>query len=324
MAFFTSGLSVNEFALLDRLGPQPLTQVMGASVIRAGWQYLPPLEPGKAFISSAGYTRGGVPTAVGSQLTNVYTEASLSQVRNYKSRADVVCELDTLTAAWNMARRQALDHMREEALQVGADAVVGVHLERSDHELGRNVIEFVVRGTAIRIPGSAGTDAPMLTDVSVQDYWRLRSAGHEPVGLVATTGVVFASPSRRKRMARVRTTARNQELTELSEAFQLARETVRGQLKDQTAHARATGCVGVEFAHDIHQQVFGLASSIQTADRRGWHRGRLGLPYKVTGASGAKRAGWVITMHAAGTAIRHNAAVKPAETKTQLRLGTTK
>lgn len=42
----TSGLSVNEFALLYRLGPQPLAQVMGASVVRTGWQYLPALPPG--------------------------------------------------------------------------------------------------------------------------------------------------------------------------------------------------------------------------------------------------------------------------------------
>src|SRR5690348_7520941 len=45
-SLFTSGLSVNEFALLDRMGPKPLAQVMGASVIRIGWQYLPPLPPG--------------------------------------------------------------------------------------------------------------------------------------------------------------------------------------------------------------------------------------------------------------------------------------
>ena len=40
-AIFTSGLSVNEFALLRGLGPTPLAQVMGASVVRSGWQYLP-------------------------------------------------------------------------------------------------------------------------------------------------------------------------------------------------------------------------------------------------------------------------------------------
>lgn len=46
-SLFTSGLSVSEFALLHRLGPRPLAQVMGASVVRTGWQYLPALEPGE-------------------------------------------------------------------------------------------------------------------------------------------------------------------------------------------------------------------------------------------------------------------------------------
>jgi Putative heavy-metal-binding len=69
----------------------------------------------------------------------------------------VVCELDTLTDAWNLARRRALDRLSEQALQVGADAVVGVHLDRSDHDLGRGTIEYVVTGTAIRVPGSDAT-----------------------------------------------------------------------------------------------------------------------------------------------------------------------
>src|SRR6202042_2688784 len=51
-SLFTSGLSVNEFALLDRLGPKPLAQVMGASVVRTGWQYLPALAPGVVVISA--------------------------------------------------------------------------------------------------------------------------------------------------------------------------------------------------------------------------------------------------------------------------------
>ena len=62
---------------------------------------------------------------------------------------------------------------------------------------GRGTIEYVVTGTAIRTPGSAGTAWPILTDVSVQDYWRLHSAGHEPVGLLAATavGVRLAAPT---------------------------------------------------------------------------------------------------------------------------------
>jgi hypothetical protein len=35
-SLFTSGLSVNEFALLGALGPRPVAQVMGGSVVRLG------------------------------------------------------------------------------------------------------------------------------------------------------------------------------------------------------------------------------------------------------------------------------------------------
>src|SRR5207248_217347 len=55
-SLFTSGLSVNEFTLLDRLGPQPLAQVMGASVVRTGWQYLPALDPAPVILPR---TQGG-------------------------------------------------------------------------------------------------------------------------------------------------------------------------------------------------------------------------------------------------------------------------
>jgi uncharacterized protein YbjQ (UPF0145 family) len=296
---FTSGLSVKEFALLDRLGPQPLAQVMGASVVRTGWQYLPALEPGRAVVSGRWYG----PTSTGSAVTTGYTDPSFSQIRNYKWRWSVVCELHTLSDAWNLARRRALDRLAEEALQVGADAVVGVHLHRSDHDLGSGTIDYMVTGTAIRLPGSDGRSWPILTDVSVQDYWRLSSAGQEPAGLLATTSVWFATPSRATRLQRKRQVTRNQELEEMSRAFNAARDTVRARLLGQVGDARATGAVGVEFSHQVHKDKLAVASAF-TETRRGWHRGSLGIPYRVTGRSDVERRGWVITMHAAGTAIR--------------------
>lgn len=314
---FTSGLSVKEFALLHRLGPQPLAQVMGASIVRTGWQYLPALDPGKVFFSGSPY----VPTPTGRALQNLYTEPSLAQVRSYKWRTEVVCELDVLTGAWNMARRRALDRLREEALEVGADAVVGVHLHRSDHDLGRGTIECVVSGTAIRLPNSPGIAPPTLTDLSVQDYWRLHSAGHQPVGLVATTVVVFASPPRSKRLQRVRTKPQNQELEELSKGFHAARETVRSQLLGQVSDAKGAGAVGVELSHSVHRETFALGSSLQTSDRHGWHRGRFGMPYRVSGRGDVERRGWVITMHAAGTAIRWRGGSTPFPVKTAVRIG---
>ena len=318
-SLFTSGLSVNEFALLDRLGPLPLAQVMGASVVRTGWQYLPALDPGM-IVMNTGYAGAG-PSVTGPALQNRFTEASFSQVRNYKWRTEVVCELDVLSDAWNMARRRALDRLREEALQVGADAVVGVHLRRSDHDLGKRTLEYVVTGTAIRLPNSSGTSSPTLTDVSVQDYWRLHSAGHEPVGLMATTAVVFASPPRSTRLRRVRTKPQNQELEELSRGFHAARETVRARLRGQVSDANGAGAVGVEFSHSVRHEKFALASSLQTSDRRGWHTRRFGLPYRVSGRGDVERRGWVITMHAAGTAIRRRESSSPFSVKTAIRLG---
>lgn len=296
---FTSGLSVSEFALLHRLGPRPLAQVMGASVVRPGWQYLPALPPGETQVSASPWA----PTMSSVALGNRVTEPSPQQVRNYNWHSEVVCELDTRTAAWNLARRRALDRLSEEALQVGADAVVGVHLRHGDHDLGKGVIEYVVSGTAIALPDSRRDSLPILSDVSVQGYWQLRSHGHVPCGLVAASAVVFASPPLATRLRRRRTTARNQELEEISQAFHMARETVRTRIRGQVADAHATGAVGVEFSHAVHREKIALASSLQTSEFRGWNRGRFGLPYWVSGHSDTERRGWVITMHAAGTAI---------------------
>jgi uncharacterized protein YbjQ (UPF0145 family) len=300
-AMFTSALSVKEFALLRQMGPQPVAQVMGASVIRHGFQYLPALAPGEMVSGGTGMayynTRPG-------GYVNRFTEPSPWQIRNYRWHATEVCELDVLSEAWRTARRRALDRLSEEALQVNADAIVGVRLHRSDHDLGRGTIEYVVSGTAIRLPGSTGANWPVLTDLSVQDYWRLHEAGHEPVGFLGTTAVMFASPPTSTRLRRMRTTRHNQELDELSEAFRTARERVRAQMEGQVSDARGAGAVGVTLSHSVHREKISLASSLQTAQYRGWNRGRLGLPYYVSGRGDAERRGWVITMHAAGTAVR--------------------
>jgi uncharacterized protein YbjQ (UPF0145 family) len=290
---------------------------MGASVVQTGWQYLPPLAPGEYVFAGPWYA----PMTNMGSVANRYTEASLRQVLGWRRRQDVVCELPTLTAAWNLARRQARDRLTEEARAVGADAVVGVRLTRSEHDFGRGTIDFVITGTAIRTPGSTGTTAPTLTDISVQDYWKLTTAGHEPVGLLAATTVVFASPSLSTRGVRARTPGRNRELNELGSAFQLARDAVRTRLIGQVMDERADGAIGVTFEHSIHREKLALGSSLQSSSRIGWQRGALGIPYKVTGATDFERRGWVITMHASGTAVRHGPRRDTILTKPALRLG---
>jgi uncharacterized protein YbjQ (UPF0145 family) len=299
-SMFTSNLSVNEFALLRRMGPQPIAQVMGASVISTGYQYLPALPPGEIVATTGAYSYNTTPAGY----VNRFTEPSMWQLRNYQRRITEVCELDVLSQAWRTARRRALDRLREEALHVNADLVVGVRLHRSDHDLGRGTIEYAVTGTAVRLPGASATNQPVLTDLSVQDYWRLREGGQEPVGFLAATAVMFASVGAVERRARERTRWRNRELRELSDAFRLARESVRRQIAGQAADAHGAGAVGVTLEHSVQPDKLGLASSLQTAPFRGWNRGRLGLPYYVSGRGDAERQGWVITMHAAGTAVR--------------------
>jgi Putative heavy-metal-binding len=231
-----------------------------------------------------------------------------------------VCELDVFTDAWNLARRRALDRLSEEALQVGADAIVGVRLHRSDHDLGKHTIEYVVTRTAVRLPGSDGTSWPVLTDVSVQDYWRLRSAGHEPVGLLATTVAVFASPARATRLGRAAAGpepgARG---TEPGIPPPRARQCAPGCWVRSPMHT-AAGPWGVEFSHEVQRDKFALASSLTGTAQRGWRMGRLGIPYRVSGGSDIERRGWVITMHAAGTAIRHSAGTPAPPIKPQIHI----
>jgi uncharacterized protein YbjQ (UPF0145 family) len=323
---FTSGLSVNEFALLRSLGPEPLAQVMGASVVRVGWQYLPALAPGsrESYPRRRGRYTGWQP-APGPGQTNAYlmryTEASIQQLLAYNWHVEVVCELDELTSAWNTVRQRALARLSEEARAAGADAVVGVQLSRCNHNLGLRTIECVVTGTAIRDTGrDRGDAAPLLTDLSVQDYWRLRQAGHEPLGLAASSAVVFASAPLWRRLARLRTAHRNQELTELGAGFQLARARVRRVLGEQVSALGAGAVVGVEMEHEVHRDKLELASSLGSPDRRGWHRGRFGIPYHVSGRADTARDGWVITVHGAGTAVATRSRPLPAP-KPQIRIG---
>lgn len=320
---FTSGLSVKEFALLGRAGPRPLAQVMGASVVRAGWQYLPPLAPGtRSGMRTTGFGAVG-PAAVPAGMSGysaMYTEPSPRQISGYMWGVDVVCDLIVLGDAWNLARRQAIDRLRQEAVQVGAAAVVGVCLDRSDHDLGGGLLEYAVSGTAVRVPGQGPTDSPTLTDLSVQDYWRLWQGGFEPVGLLASTSVTFCSAARSTRLRRSRATMRVQELAEIGEAFQAARANVRSAMRDQVRRSGGTTAVGVEFTHAISRERFELGSSLASSSRHGWHLSRVGIPYRVKGSGLAKRRGWMITMHGTGTAIRPTQRPATTPVKTTIRL----
>jgi uncharacterized protein YbjQ (UPF0145 family) len=288
---FTSGLSVGDYALLDRLGPRPLAQVLGASVHQVGWQFLPQ------------------PTQWGGEL---------------------FCELDMVTRAWDQARRRALDRLTEEAQAVGADAVVGVELRRGEHDWAAGSVDFVVTGTAIRLPGSDGGGWPVLSDLTIDDYWKLHQAGYAPVGLVAATAVFFISPSSQTQWNRLASTARNQELTDFTQGFYAARETALRYITSQADSCKATGIVGVRIdqsaRHESYKTVgYGQSGPGFGGGFGGQTGGAAGFGYGGQQQGGDhERSGLAITLHAAGTAIREVENVPQYPPETVISLGVPK
>ena len=138
--FFTSDLTTNEFLLARQAGFRPLTQVMGSCFYQVGWQWLPG--------SSAGWGGG---------------------LRTYGTQGET-WELETETEAWNEARRLALQRLSEEARLAGADAVVGVRLERGSYDWSGGLLEFVATGTAVRSERFDLGDTPMLSNLSGQEF----------------------------------------------------------------------------------------------------------------------------------------------------------
>ena len=255
---YSSTLSVDEFALCSKLGLRPLGQVLGASVHQVGWQNLP---------WSASWGGG------------------------------LICELDVIAAAWQEARRRAFDRLAEEAQHLGADLVVGVRLKRGAHDWAVGAVDYVVNGTAVRLPGSEGSARPLLSDLSGQEIWQLHQAGYGPVGLVAATAVFFVSPSYSAQWAQFSTV--NQELTDFTQGIYAARERALRLLSMQANANRADGIVGVRIEQQMAPHSF-----------------------RVGGIGGSgERQGLIVTLQVFGTAIRARGRAEQQPPRAALELG---
>jgi uncharacterized protein YbjQ (UPF0145 family) len=72
-------------------------------------------------------------------------------------------ELENFTQGLYDARELAMTRMQDEALRLGAEGIVGVHLEEKNHFWGSHVIEFLAVGTAVRpAPGAEGPGHPAM------------------------------------------------------------------------------------------------------------------------------------------------------------------
>jgi uncharacterized protein YbjQ (UPF0145 family) len=177
-ALFTSNLSVNEFILTRAWGLRPVSQVMGSCV---------------------------------------YHQRTAAQLASWNLAPGETHRLsmeDDLLAV----RETALNRLRLEAQACGALAVTGVHIRQSEQDSadsGSALIEFVATGTAVvdEAAGPAEQD-PVLTSLSVQDYWKLVLQGFNAVGVVFTTNMVgrhpgSASPKGRRALGMLTTAGRD-------------------------------------------------------------------------------------------------------------------
>ena len=113
----------------------------------------------------------------------------VGQIPDYKGKTD---EITVISDAHRESRQRALSRLWQEAVLVGADAVIGAHLRDRMITMGARgkggddggeVLEFTVVGTAVRAPWLTHPPGqPIVTDLSGQDLWALVQDGWEPCG----------------------------------------------------------------------------------------------------------------------------------------------
>lgn len=229
--FFTSDLSVNEFALARQAGFRPVTQVMGSSVYHVGWQR----TPGQGFM----------------RFSVAYTE-----------------ELAVVSQAMNHARGLALGRLMEETERVGANGVIGVRVTRSEYEWAADMIEFQMVGTAVRSENVPKGRRPFLTNLSGQDFWKLFQSGYWPVGVVAGSTVFYVVGGWAAQMANNSfwMSRQNMEITEFAQGVSLARHRAMGLVYDQARSLQASGVVGMSIEQGQKEHKVDLGNDQERTD----------------------------------------------------------
>jgi uncharacterized protein YbjQ (UPF0145 family) len=254
-SFFTSDLSTNEFLVVREGGLRPLTQVMGSCFYHVGYQWLPGIGMG-----GMGWNVGGGMLAFGRGETY---------------------ELETETEAWNEARRLALGRLAEEARLAGADAVVGVRVERGAYDWAQGLLEFVATGTAVRSEGYDLGEEPLLSNLSGQEFAALVRHGYWPAGFVAGTTVAYVVSGWQQQQARFGlggTRWQNQEFADFTQGVYDARAQAMLRVTRQAHELGAQGLLGVQ---------------MQLSQRE----------HEVDLGGGAKRTDAIVTLHVLATAI---------------------
>jgi uncharacterized protein YbjQ (UPF0145 family) len=154
-------------------------------------------------------------------------------------------ELDVLTRAMYNARQLAMTCMEEEANALGADGVIGVHMEITSCEWGEGLSEFTAIGTAIRATNGRSyrnvRGMPFTSDLSGQDFWTLLRAGYMPAGLVMGSCVYHVAYQSLGQW--FKQIGRNVEMPYFTQAIYEAREIAMMRMQAEALNLNAQGIV---------------------------------------------------------------------------------
>jgi uncharacterized protein YbjQ (UPF0145 family) len=246
---FASTLSVAGFRAVRSAGFRPLRQVQGSSVYHVGWRRLPQrkmrrgLQPQRVeagqILGTTQYFPRGWDTAARSLSEGMWTE------------------LEQQTAAFNEARRLALERLRDAAREAGAVAVVDLHIRRGRFGHVRRGIQFSALGTAIGADRHVLDDGQMLplTNLSGAEFWKLVSAGQWPLGVVGGTSVLYIVSGYRTRWARTRfapRSRRNQEYIDYTDGLNHARRLALAHVRKEARDVGAAGILALQLDLERH------------------------------------------------------------------------
>ncbi len=150
-------------------------------------------------------------------------------------------ELIPLTQAYERARLLALSRMEQEAMLLGAHAVLDVRFVGRGFDWGEDLIEYTAIGTAVRLEGAPPPQRPALTLLTTDEFVKVRHAGYWPVGIAMgncfyydrhadcmSEGAIYSS-----------------ELTDHSEASRVTRGHAVSRFRASAHRFGADGVVGV-------------------------------------------------------------------------------
>ena len=159
-------------------------------------------------------------------------------------------ELENVVTAKRDARARALGRMAEEARLLLAHAVIGVRLGIRAHEWAGGLSEFTALGTAVRVAGAPPPETPALSNLRVQDLYKLELAGLWPVGIVMGNSSWF------KLHADCRSDGNwtNQELPDHTACIENARLHATARFKQEVLARAALGAVGVTVERHFHEE----------------------------------------------------------------------